>query len=127
VGETDIILLRVPLKRDTRSQRDKKRNHCRRAAIELLIGHLKHNHRLGRCFLKGVEGDQINLLMAACAWNLKKWLKAICFAWKTPAYGHGVYQDRADHRVWNTGMLIALSLVGLQMTREGFATTVSLF
>jgi transposase len=62
VGETDIFLLRVPLKRDTRYRRDKKRNRCRRrAAIEPLIGHLKHDQRLGRCFLKGVEGDQINL------------------------------------------------------------------
>ena len=27
--------------------------------------------------LKGAIGDRINLLMAACAWNLKQWLLAI--------------------------------------------------
>jgi len=30
-----------------------------------VIGHLKSDHRLKRNFLKGFEGDQINLLMAA--------------------------------------------------------------
>ena len=26
--------------------------------------------------LKGSDGDQINLLMAACAWNMRKWMIA---------------------------------------------------
>ncbi len=30
-----------------------------------------------RNYLKGAIGDRINLLMAACAWNLKQWLLAI--------------------------------------------------
>ncbi|WP_254776418.1 hypothetical protein [Nitrosomonas sp. Nm34] len=30
-----------------------------------------------RNYLKGVVGDHINLLMAACAWNLNQWLLAI--------------------------------------------------
>ena len=47
----------------------------RRAAIEPLISHLKHQYRLIRCFLKGFVGDQLNLLLAAAAWNLKKWLR----------------------------------------------------
>ena len=47
----------------------------RRAAIEPLISHLKHQYRLMRCFLKGFLGDQLNLLLAAAAWNLKKWLR----------------------------------------------------
>lgn len=48
----------------------------RRAAIEPVISHLKHQYRLMRCFLKGFVGDQMNLLLAAAAWNLKKWLRA---------------------------------------------------
>ena len=56
----------------------KKRKRCRRrAAIEPIIGHLKTDFRLSRNFLKGVTGDIINLLMAACAWNLNKWMRAI--------------------------------------------------
>ena len=78
VGSTEIILPAPPLKRDNRYQRDKKRKRCRRrAAIEPIIGHLKSDFRLSRNFLKGVTGDIINLLMAACAWNLNKWMRAI--------------------------------------------------
>ncbi len=80
VNDTTIQLPKKPLKRDNRYQRDKKRKQCRRrAAIEPIIGHLKSDFRLSRNFLKGVAGDEINLLMAAIAWNLKKWL--IAFFW----------------------------------------------
>jgi len=86
VGETEIVLPKPSLKRDNRYQRDKKRQQCRRrAAIEPIIGHLKSDFRLSRNFLKGIAGDEINLLMSAAAWNLKKWLVAfftLLFLWK---------------------------------------------
>ncbi|MEL6780656.1 MAG: IS5 family transposase [Cyanobacteria bacterium J06597_16] len=44
----------------------------RRSAIEPVIGHLKHDHALGRNFLEGKQGDRINALMAACGFNLRK-------------------------------------------------------
>jgi IS5 family transposase len=80
-GNTEIILPAPPLKKDNRYQRDKKRKRCRRrAAIEPIIGHLKTDFRLTRNFLKGIVGDSINLLMAACAWNMAKWMReAILF------------------------------------------------
>lgn len=88
VGDTHIVLPSKPLKRDNRYQRDKKRKQCRRrAAIEPIIGHLKSDFRLSRNYLKGIIGDEINLLMAAAAWNLKKWLVAffwalfLCLGW----------------------------------------------
>ncbi|OHD95001.1 MAG: hypothetical protein A2019_03690 [Sulfurimonas sp. GWF2_37_8] len=37
-------------------------------------------HRMTRNYLKGFVGDQINLLMAACAWNLKKWMNSFIHA-----------------------------------------------
>ena len=75
-GNTEVILPAPPLKRDNRYQRDKKRKRCRRrAAIEPIIGHLKTDFRLSRNFLKGIAGDNINLLMAACAWNMEKWMR----------------------------------------------------
>jgi IS5 family transposase len=81
VSDTDIVLSVPPLKRDNRYQKDKKRKRCcRRAAIEPIIGHLKSDFRLTRNFLKGIAGDIINLLMAACAWNLNKWMRSI-FCW----------------------------------------------
>ena len=73
--DIDVLLPSAPLKRDTPYQRQKKRVLCRRrAAIEPIIGHLKQDYRLKRNWLKGSEGDAINLLMAACAWNLRKWM-----------------------------------------------------
>lgn len=50
----------------------KRKRHRRRSAIEPVIGHLKQNYRLGRNFLKGVNGDQINVLLAAAAMNFKR-------------------------------------------------------
>lgn len=76
-ADIEILLPSPPLKRDTAYQRQKKRILCRRrAAIEPIIGHLKHDYRLSRNWLKGSEGDAINLHMAACAWNLRKWMVA---------------------------------------------------
>lgn len=51
----------------------------RRAGIEPIIGHLKSDHRLKRNFLKGFVGDQINLLMAAAAFNFRKWMREVIF------------------------------------------------
>jgi IS5 family transposase len=49
----------------------KKKLH-RRARIEPIIGHLKNGHRLGRNFLSGTRGDQINAVMAGCGFNMRK-------------------------------------------------------
>ncbi|MDX2464154.1 MAG: hypothetical protein QNK31_06555, partial [Porticoccus sp.] len=39
----------------------------------------KSDHRLKRNFLKGFAGDQINLIMAAAAFNFKKWMREVIF------------------------------------------------
>jgi IS5 family transposase len=44
----------------------------RRAAIEPVIGHAKHDHGMERNYLLGRSGDQINALLSGCAWNLRK-------------------------------------------------------
>ena len=52
----------------------------RRAAVEPVIGHLKAEHRLGRNYLKGPEGDRINAVLAAAGYNfslLLRWMAAI--------------------------------------------------
>ena len=67
-----IIIPKAPLKRDTKYQKRKKSaSFRRRAAIEPVIGHLKTSYRLSRNFLKGSLGDEINVMMAACAFNMK--------------------------------------------------------
>lgn len=50
-----------------------KRGQARRAGVEAVIGHLKQDHRLGRCRYMGFQGDKINLSLASIAWNLNKY------------------------------------------------------
>jgi len=40
-----------------------------------MIGHLKQQYRLMRCFLKGHTRDQVNLVIAEAAWNFGKWMR----------------------------------------------------
>jgi transposase, IS5 family len=52
----------------------------RRSAIEPVIGHCKTDGHLGRNFLKGRLGDQINAVMSAVGYNLRlilKWLRTL--------------------------------------------------
>ena len=54
----------------------------RRAAIEPVIGHLKSEHRMDRNRLKGRMGDQLNAVLSACGFNLRKLLRAFfCLDW----------------------------------------------
>ncbi len=48
-----------------------------RAGIEPVISHLKFDNRMGRNYLKGVEGDINNALLAAIGFNLRKKLNMI--------------------------------------------------
>ena len=56
------------------------RRRKRRGAIEPKIGHLKSDHRMQRCFLKGLIGDAINATLAAAGSNLLKLLRALAHA-----------------------------------------------
>ena len=53
-----------------------RKNFRRRCAIEPIIVHLKSDFRLARNYLKGTIGDAINLILAAAAFNYKKWMRA---------------------------------------------------
>lgn len=68
IGDTQIHLPK-PNKNITLSQRKK---HSRRAAIEPTIGHLKHDYRMIKNFLKGNFGDAVNVLLAVSAMNFKR-------------------------------------------------------
>ncbi len=48
----------------------------RRSAVEPKIGHMKSDNRMGRNFLKGVEGDRINAMLAGIGANIRKLLAA---------------------------------------------------
>jgi IS5 family transposase len=73
-----------------------KREMRRRSAIEPVIGHIKGEHRMGRNYLAGEDGDAINAILAAAGYNfslLIKWLReifwllliALCFNPKSAA------------------------------------------
>ena len=49
----------------------------RRSAIEPVIGHLKSDHRLDRCFLHGRAGDALNLIGSAAGFNVRKLLRLL--------------------------------------------------
>jgi len=70
------IVMPKNLKRESYYLKKKREERCRsRAGIEGLISHLKHDHRMLRNYLSGNEGDQINTLLAAAAYNMKKWMR----------------------------------------------------
>jgi IS5 family transposase len=73
------IIIPSPVKKtDTRWQRRTKSKKCRaRAAIEPIIGHLKADYRMSQNYLWGEKGVQINALLAATAWNLKKLMQKL--------------------------------------------------
>jgi IS5 family transposase len=74
----NIIIPSPPKKTDTPYQKQVKRKKCRsRAAIEPVIGHLKTDFRMQQNYLWGQAGIQINALLAATAWNLKKMMEKL--------------------------------------------------
>ena len=57
-----------------------KRELRRRSAIEAVIGHLKIDGHLGRCYLKGHDGDAVNVILTAAGHNLRlvlAWLRIL--------------------------------------------------
>ncbi len=81
VGDTQIMIPQSnPSSSLSNYQRTKQRKRFRkRAGVEGIIGHLKADHRLGRNFLSGFLGDEINVIMAAAAFNFRKWLREVYF------------------------------------------------
>ena len=78
VENCDVSVPKQLPKEATRYQKDKVKNKFRRrAGIEPIIGHVKHEHRMARNYLKGLAGDFINCVLAAAGFNLKKMLRKI--------------------------------------------------
>ena len=54
-----------------------------RAAVEPVIGHMKHDHRMGRNHLAHAAGDAINAVLAAAGYNFRRilaWIRLL-LAW----------------------------------------------
>lgn len=75
-GETQTTVYIAGQKRGIKTQRLK----CslkRREAIEPVIGHLKSDGLLGRNYLKGAEGDQMNVMLSCAGHNLRLILRQL--------------------------------------------------
>ena len=73
-GDATIHLAGSRSKRLTETQRRRRK---RRSAIEPKIGHAKSENRMGRCYLKGLAGDAMNVILAAAGANLSKLLRLL--------------------------------------------------
>lgn len=49
----------------------------RRQAVEPIIGHLKADHRMDRCHLKGEQGDSLHAVLCAAGYNIRWLLRMI--------------------------------------------------
>jgi IS5 family transposase len=61
-----------------------KRDLRRRSAVKPCIGHLKSEHRMGRCHLAHAAGDAANAVLAAAGYNFRRllaWLAILLRAW----------------------------------------------
>lgn len=78
INDVEIISPFVPKKNSNQYQKQKARKRFRaRAGIEPVIGHIKHDHRMVKNYLKGYIGDAINTILAGTGFNLKKMLNRI--------------------------------------------------
>jgi len=99
------VSIRIPSsgKGNTSYQKSKDRARFRRrASVEPMIGHLKSDYRMIRNYLKGTEGDMINTIMAATAFNMMKKLRkireSILFALnQLIRYWYGIYLTPANY------------------------------
>ena len=79
-GDATVHLAGSASRHLTRTQRRRRK---RRAAVEPKIGHAKHEHRMGRCYLKGLVGDAMNVVLAAAGANMAKLLRLLPCAVRT--------------------------------------------
>lgn len=76
------------------------RRRCkRRSAIEPKIGHAKSENRLARCYLKGLEGDAMNVILAAAGANFRKLLRLLPCA-VAIRLNHCLAQRQFNRHVW---------------------------
>ncbi len=64
-GDTTVLI-------ETSANRKKHKKLKRRSSIETDFSHTKQDHRMGRNYLKGTQGNWINTILSACGYNLKK-------------------------------------------------------
>ena len=79
-SEHNSTKINIP-KPEKKISKQKRKGYIKRAGIEPVIGHLKNSYRLNRNFLKGILGDNMNVMFAAAAMNFKRRM----ILWRTEA------------------------------------------
>ena len=84
----------------------------RRQAVEPAIGHLKSDHRLDRCWLKGALGDALHAISCAAGYNLRWLLRAVArlgigpaFLWLLQMALWAVRPRSASYSSWREGLV----------------------
>lgn len=102
IGNTKVQIPKPFNSKQSRYEQQKlKKAHRKRASIEPVIGHLKADHRLGRNFYKGIFGDNINIMLAAAAFNFKRMMNK----WKTSfllLFQKWIIQLKIGILIWTT-------------------------
>lgn len=103
IGETTVVLPKPPKKNQSKYQTQQLRKlHKSRAGIEPIIGHLKQDHRLSRNYYKGIYGDNINVMLAAAAFNFKRMMNK----WKSSFWQ---FLEQVFLKYFSSRILIVLS------------------
>ena len=81
-GKSEYKLTKINIPKPEKNiSKEKRKGHIKRAGIEPVIGHLKQSYRLSRNYLKGILGDNTNVMFAAAAMNFKRRMNL----WRTEA------------------------------------------
>lgn len=86
----------------------------RRQAIEPTIGHLKQDHGMDRCWLKGEEGDALHAVLCAVGFNIRWLMRALLRQAQTSGLTHVLLALLALCQGWAAARIRRLKpLVGL--------------
>jgi len=77
INDTTIVTPRPPNAKQPYSKTTMRKKCRSRAAVEPVIGHVKHDCRMARNYLKGTIGDDINANLAAARFNFRGLLNNI--------------------------------------------------
>jgi IS5 family transposase len=81
----------------------------RRQAIEPIIGHTKHDHRMDKCWLKGSEGDALHAVLCAAGFNIRWLMRALWRQVQASGLKHVFYALIALCANWLAGITRRLS------------------
>lgn len=85
-----------------------KRELKRRSAVEAVIGHMKSDGKMSRCWLKGTLGDALNAVLCAAGHNIRLLLRAMAdFLRRILAAMLGTHSSRSNGRLFHCAASMA--------------------